>query len=289
MTNIDYYSLEAPSKTLSGLLQNVDDLNEEITTLKPKHPTLWPVIQEKLRVDWTYDSNAIEGSTLTRGETLFFLQEGLTIEGKPFKDFLDAHNHAEAIDFLFQVICRERSITTGLIKEINGLLLSGVHYTRAIDGDGNPVRKPATPGEFKKHPNHVLQRNGTIHYYVDPIYVRDEIDRLCEWIEENIHKMHPVICAAVAHYNLVRIHPFDDGNGRGARLLMNLVLMEKHFPPAIIRVDSRRTYLKVLGQADDGDLAPFIEFVAIAVVETMETIVAELRKAEARSHGGEEQ
>ncbi len=289
MTNTDYYGLEAPGKTLSGLLQDVDDLNKEIITLKPKHPTLWPVIQEKLRVDWTYDSNAIEGSTLTRGETLFFLQEGLTVEGKPFKDFLDARNHAEAIDFLFQVICRERSITAGLIKEINALLLSGIHYTRAIDGEGNPVRKPATPGEFKKHPNHVLQRNGTIHYYVDPIHVRDEIDRLCEWIKENIHKIHPVICAAVAHYNLVRIHPFDDGNGRGARLLMNLVLMEKHFPPAIIKVDSRRTYLRVLGQADDGDLAPFIEFVAISVVETMETIVSELRKAEARSNGEGEQ
>ena len=287
MTDIDYYSLKAPSKTLLSLLQNVDELNNEITELKPKHPTLWPVIQEKLRVDWTYDSNAIEGSTLTRGETLFFLQEGLTIEGKPFKDFLDAHNHAEAIDFLFQVICRERSITTGLIKEINGLLLSGVHYTLAVDGDGNPVRKPATPGEFKKLPNHVLQRNGTIHYYVDPIHVRDEIDRLCEWIEKNIQKVHPVICAAVAHYNLVRIHPFDDGNGRGSRLLMNLVLMQKHLPPAIIKVDSRRLYLKALSQADDGDLAPFIEFVAISVVETMETIVAELRKAETRSNGGD--
>jgi Fic family protein len=270
------YEQTDQSNKLLALLKDIDSLKEQIDDLRPKRPTLWPVIQEKLRVDWTYDSNAIEGSTLTRGETLFFLQEGLTVEGKPFKDFLDARNHAEAIDFLFQTIRRERQITTGLVKEINALLLAGVRYTRTVDNDGNLVRKPATPGEFKKQPNHVLQRNGTIHNYVDPVHVRDEIDNLCKWINDNIDKVHPVIAAAIAHYNFVRIHPFDDGNGREARLLMNLILMQKQLPPAVIKVENRNRYLKALSQADNGDLEPFIEFVVIAVQETMEMIVSEL-------------
>ena len=273
-----FYAINKSDETLAKLLKRADELKEEILELRPKHPELWSVIQEKLRVDWTYDSNAIEGSTLTRGETLFFLREGLTVEGKPLKDFLDARNHAEAIDFLFEVIQRKRSISPGLLKEINALLLSGVSHTKARDLDGNPIQKPATPGEYKKLPNHVLQLDGTIHHYVEPLQVPEEIEALCEWIAGDGAELHPAIRGAVAHYNFVRIHPFDDGNGRGARILMNLILMQDQFPPAIIRNEKRRAYIQALSKADDGKLGPFVQFVATSVVETMKTVVEELRK-----------
>ena len=90
--------------SLDSLLATCDRLQESIRKLDPIHHELWPTIQNKLRIDWTYHSNAIEGSTLSRGETQFFLEEGLTVEGKPFKDFVDAKNHAEAIDFLFDIV-----------------------------------------------------------------------------------------------------------------------------------------------------------------------------------------
>lgn len=91
-----YYIAEPPP--LLQLLNEIDALQAKINAQKPLHAALWATIQEKLRIEWTYDSNALEGSTLTKGETYFFLREGLTVEGKPLKDFLDARNHAEAIE-----------------------------------------------------------------------------------------------------------------------------------------------------------------------------------------------
>ncbi len=110
-----YYDFKEEPSEIKRLLVSIDDLKAQIDHEKSLHKERWIAIQEKLRVDWTYDSNAIEGSSLTRGETLFFLKEGLTVEGKPFKDFLDARNHAEAIDWLYDVIKNNRSISQGLV------------------------------------------------------------------------------------------------------------------------------------------------------------------------------
>lgn len=266
-----YQIKESPS--LKQLLEEIDSLQAKINSLKPFQGAIWATIQEKLRIEWTYDSNALEGSTLTKGETYFFLREGLTVEGKPFKDFLDARNHAEAIDYLYQILKDERPLTPGLMKEINHLLLSGITHTEAIDEMGQKVKKPATPGEYKKLPNHVLQADGTIHHYVEPVHVPAEMEALFQWIQEFLHHKHAVIVAAVAHYNLVRIHPFDDGNGRGARLLMNLILIKEHYAPAIIRTEQRRAYLESLSLADKGNLEPFTELVARSLLNTQQIIL----------------
>ncbi len=271
-----YQTLEIAS--FQELLRQVDELQVQIDIQKPLSTDVWETIQQKLKIDWTYDSNAIEGSSLTRGETLFFLQEGLTVEGKPFKDFLDARNHAEAIDFLYGIITDERPVSAGLMKEINALLLSGVSSTPAMNQMGQKVQKKATPGEYKKQPNHVLQADGTIHHYVEPEQVPGEIEKLCLWINEGLDKLPPLIVATVAHYNLVRIHPFDDGNGRGARILMNLILIKKGYPPAIIKNTIRRAYLAALNQADQGDITPFVELVCKSLIETQEEILENLNK-----------
>jgi Fic family protein len=171
---------------------------------------------------------------------MFLFQYGISAEGKPFKDYLGAKNHAEAIDFLYDIVKNERDISTGVLKEINALLLSGVKYTKAIDSEGKPAEKPANPGEYKKLPNHVLQPDGTIHYCVEPLHVASEMDMLFSCINENLHELHPVIFSAVSHLNMVRIHPFDGGNGRGARILMNIILIRKGFPPAIVRNEQPR-------------------------------------------------
>lgn len=93
-----------------------------------------------------------------------------------------------------------------------------IKSTPAIDINGHKVEKPANPGRYKTVPNHVLQIDGSIHFYTDPIHVPDEMEALCQWVEKQIHRQHPVVVAAIAHYNMVRIHSFDDGNGIGARL-----------------------------------------------------------------------
>jgi Fic family protein len=270
-----FYSIKN-SERLGPLLQEIDLLRKNIDEKKPLDLELWSAIQAKLRIEWTYDTNALEGSTLTYGETLFFLNEGLTVEGKPFKDFLDARNHAEAIEYLYDVIKDKRPVSQGLIKEFNRLLLSGITHTAALDEFGQKLKKPATPGQYKRLPNHVLQPDGTIHRYTDPVQVVDEMEYLCNWLETHLEIEHPVVCAAVSHYNMVRIHPFDDGNGRGARLLMNLLLLQKGYPPAIVRVTKRRGYLDTLSQADHGELSPFVQFIGESLLETQKLIWSEI-------------
>jgi Fic family protein len=260
-----YYTVKK-TEELELLTQEINNLQVRIDKKKSLRPERWETVMEKLKMEWTYDSNAIEGSTLTLGDTIFFLREGLTVEGKPLKDFLDARNHIDAIDFLYDVISDERPITEGLIKEINALLLKGIEYTK----------KKATPGHYKKTLSTVIQLDGTIHEYTDPLHVTTEMEKLVSWINENIDKEHGLITGAVAHYNLVRIHPFDDGNGRGARLLMNLIFIKKRLPPAVIRNKRRRLYLDTLAKADKGDLEPFVRFVGESLVSTQKVIIEAL-------------
>ncbi len=166
-----------------------------------------------------------------------------------------------------------REITEGLIKELNALILSDVTYTDARDSMGKAIRKRARPGEYKIQPNHVLLPDGDIHYYVEPIQVQPQMQQLIEWIKEKDTKLHPIVVATITHYNLVRIHAFDDGNGRGARILMNLILMKHHFFPAVIRTEKKRAYLNAIHQADKGDLLPFIKFIIAELIETQESVI----------------
>jgi len=242
MNNSSY--LFQTTEALTGTLVKIDSAIEKIKQLQNNKPNIWGAIQQKLRAEWTFDSNAIEGSTLTLGETIFFLQEGLTVEGKPLKDFLDARNHAEAIDMLFDVVAQKREISESLIKEINALLLVGVKSTPAIDGE--------------------------------PLQVPLEMQQLCEWVNQQSSQSHALIVAGIAHYNMVRIHPFDDGNGRGARILMNLVLLTQGYTPVIVRNAKRRDYLQALAKADSGELIPFLQFIADSMLETQRMIIGEL-------------
>ncbi|MBW1649689.1 MAG: Fic family protein [Deltaproteobacteria bacterium] len=272
----NYYDLKKISAGIKKLLETADSLKIQIDNKKSLQKERMAALQEKLRIDWTYNSNAIEGSSLTMGETLFFLKEGLTVEGKPFKDFIDAKNHSEAINLLYDVITDKRLVTQSLIKEINALLLFGVKRTSAMDEHGKRIQKPASPGKYKTLPNHVLQMDGTIHFYTDPIYVADEMEILCRFINDNIDKIHPIILSSAAHYNMVRIHPFDDGNGRGARILTNLILMKQKYPMAIIKTENRRQYLTALNKADKGDIYPFLNLTANSLINTANIIIEEL-------------
>ena len=187
---------------IQSLLNLSDSLNNRLHEAKEKNKALWPTILQKLKIEWTYNSNSIEGSTLSKGDTHFFLTEGLTIEGKPFQDFMDAKNHAEAIDFLYEVVANQRDISEGLIKEINALILSDINYTIAKTSQGDLVKKKATPGQYKAQPNHVLLADGSIHKYVDPVQVQPQMEELINWILENIDQIHPIITASIFHYNL---------------------------------------------------------------------------------------
>ncbi len=262
---------------LKNSLAEIDNLKVIIRERRAKtNGNLLKAIQDKLRFSWTYNSNAIEGSKLTLGDTIFFLQEGLTVGGKPFKDFLDAKNHSEAIDYLYDVVTKKMPIDPPFLKQMNAILLKGVDFIPGVDAQGKRVQKQLTPGRYKTEPNYVLQPDGTIHNYVEPEEVAYQIDELCDWLRESEGNEHAVIRSGIAHYNKVRIHPFQDGNGRGARLLKNLVLLRGEYYPAIIEVERRLEYLKALKEADKGNLVPFIQFTADAVFRTQRIVLDEV-------------
>ncbi len=258
---------------LTTKFEQADAMRQRIDAQKDQDPSLWETIVNRLRTDWTYHSNGIEGSTLTRGQTHFFLSEGLTAQGKPFKDFLDAQNHAQAIDMLFDVVANKLPISESFMKEVNALILRGIEFTPAKNARGQLVHKKATPGQYKQLPNHVEQPDGQVHFYVEPVHVHDEMQTLMAWIEAAMTTMHPIHVAAVAHYNMVRIHPFDDGNGRGARILMNLILMHQGYFPAVVLLETKPDYLEALTQADKGHLMPFISFVADTLIATKKSVL----------------
>lgn len=254
---------------MKELLRQVDQAKAEWEALRSSEDSLLSAErQQKLRALWTYHSNALEGNTLTLGETIFFLKEGLTAEGRPLQDYVEAKNHAEAIDYLHDVVRGDRPISEGLIKELNALLLKGIEWTQAKSPQGKKVKKALHPGQYKTEPNHVLTLEGTIHSYVEPIHVASEMEALLKEYEQNQNR-HPVLRAADLHYGLVRIHPFDDCNGRVARLLMNLVLIRATYPPAVIAVENRRVYLAALAQADQGNRRAFHELIGQAVLTTL--------------------
>jgi Fic family protein len=266
---------------MRNIILNINELRNSIDNYRPISPNLQAALQERLKIEWTYNSNAIEGSTLTIGETAFFLREGLTSEGRPLKDYLDAKNHAEAIDGLHDIIKKKRIITEGLIKELHGVLLKGVEFTEAMGARGQMIQKEVSPGRYKRRPNHVLTLSGRIHHYVDPLHVTDEMEKLLIWYNRS-KALYVVERAATFHYRFVRIHPFDDGNGRLARILMNLILMMDGFSPCIIRQRRRRQYLESLEIADSkGNETPFIMFVAEEMHHTQQTILSVLKGEDA--------
>lgn len=256
---------------LQKLWNEIQEINNSLNSLRPIDQNLNNTLQERLRIEWTYNSNAIEGNTLTFGETSFFLREGLTSEGKPLKDFLEAKNHAEAIDVLEDFIHNKTPLTEFFIKSLHGVLLRGMGSTIAKGAHKEYIQKPLHIGEYKKQPNHVLMANGEMHYYCEPLQVPGEMEKLMKWLSsEEVQKLPAIEKAVLLHYKFVTIHPFDDGNGRISRLLMNLVLMKDGFPPCIIKNKNRRGYIACLEKVRiEKDETPFLIFIAQELKESM--------------------
>lgn len=229
-------------------------LKDQLDKYRPLPPEIVEVLDKKFKIDWTYHSNAIEGNTLSLQETTFFLQEGLTSKGKTLKEYLETENHAEAIEFLRGVVRDNRIITESLIKELHALLLKSIDYIWIGPRD-NRVKKRIYPGTYKTQPNHVITIDGSIHYYTDPVHVPEEMEKLTSFMNQNKEGYHPVELAAIVHHRLVAIHPFDDGNGRVARLLMNLILMRAGYPPIVIKNETREDYYVSLFKADHQEFA----------------------------------
>lgn len=241
----------------------INDLKTKIDEMRPLPPEVEGRIMQKLRLDWNYNSNAIEGNLLSYGETVAFLMEGITAKGKPLKDHLDIRGHNDAINFLIDIVKDDRPISESDIRALHETILVEPYNVPAQTADGLATIKKINLGEYKSSSNHVRTATGELHYYATPEETPVKMRELMEWYEVagNDKNIHPVVLAALFHYKFVAIHPFDDGNGRMSRILMNLSLMQNGYPPVVIKTNDRSNYYSLLSRADNGDGWPFIEYI----------------------------
>ena len=258
-----------------NLLQRVDTAKARLDSLRPLDREREDRVMQKFRLWWTYHSNAIEGNTLTQGETEMFLMEGLTAKGKPLKDHLDLRGHSNAINYLLGFIHDQEVLTEAAIRKLHEILLIEPYQVQAITPDGLPTMKTVALGQYKTQPNYPRTPTGEIHYYASPEETPAKMDDLMRWYRDEMAKgvMHRVEIAARFHHQFTTIHPFDDGNGRMSRLLMNLMLMQGGYPPAVIRIGERDQYLSALRRADREEYDDFLSFIAEHVVSSLELFI----------------
>ncbi len=245
-------------------LEAITRLKEELDRLRPLPSTVLARVEQKLRLEANYNSNAIEGNSLTLGETRSLILHGLTAHGKPLRDHLDIKGHDSAVQAIEDAVNEDHELNEVFIRNLHVVLLKEPYKTQAETPDGIPTERTISPGEYKTETNNVQTSTGEVFYFTPPEQVKQAMGDLIDWYRARERERdHPIIIAATFHYRFVRIHPFDDGNGRMARLLMNMILIKHGFTVAMIRRESRDDYLGLLEQADKTeDLTEFINYVA---------------------------
>lgn len=238
-------------------------IKDKIDKKRPIARDKMSILSQKFREEWTYHSNALEGNTLSLGETAFFLREGLTIKGKTIREHQEVANHAEAILYLSEAL-EDKEISERLIKDLHAIIFSGVK-----DEKGRLIKG----GIYKQEDNFAITLSGSIKKYTPAIEVQHKMEELITWYQCSKESLHPVELAAIFHHKLVSIHPFQDGNGRVCRLCMNLILLKFGYPPAVIRREGREDYLLSLESADNGNLTALIDLVAKELKKSLLTMM----------------
>ena len=216
----------------------------------------------KLKLEWNYNSNHIEGNTLTYHETELLLVFGRTAVGHPMRDYEEMKAHDVAIDHVRRLAAEERELSEAEIRQLNGIVLKEPFWAPAETPDGRSTRKRIVPGVYKREPNHVRTSTGRLHRFAEP---SDTPSQMAAWTRDFHRDMTRCACPlpwflAESHRSFLAIHPFDDGNGRTARLLVNFALLRRRLPPIVIKTDHRDRYIAGLQSADLGQILPLATF-----------------------------
>lgn len=251
-------------------------LKTELDNLRPIGKEQEAIIMQKFRLDWNYHSNNLEGNSLTFGETKALIMFGITAQGKPLKDHFEITGHNEAINWVIDIVNGDHPLTENFIRELHTLLLKEPYEVDAITPDGQPTKRKIAVGQYKTAPNHVLTKTGEVFRFATPEETPALMHDLVNWYREKnkAADVNPILLAAEFHYRFIRIHPFDDGNGRAARILMNFILMQFGYPPVIIKTEDKANYFSTLQQADSGILLPFFDYIAKNLVRSLELMIA---------------
>lgn len=249
------------SVELQGKLSQCDKLQQQLWAYRPMSDETLKSLRKYYRVGLTYTSNALEGNSLTESETKVIIEDGLTIEGKPLRDVYEAVGHAQAYDYLYD-LSHQAPLSEEIICHLHQLFYQQI--------------EPLKAGKYRQVPVFI---SGS-QYAVAPVAeIGKRMAQLLQWYNNNEGKLHPVVLAAELHKRFVFIHPFVDGNGRMARLLMNLSLMRNDYNIAIIPAITRSEYISSLEKAHT-DEQVFVDFITDRVIMTQMDILRLFRESQ---------
>lgn len=236
----------------------------KLNKLRPLPKSAVQKLREKFQIEMTYNSNAIEGNSLTLKETFLVINEGLTIKGKPLKDHLEAKDHQAALEYLYDLADKDKNHT------LSEMLIRNLHQIIIQETDKEWA------GRYR-NANVII--GGAKHTPPNALQVPQKMRELIIWLNSQKNKTNIVELSALLHHKLAYIHPFFDGNGRTSRLAMNLLLMQSGYPLVIILKNDRKKYYDVLAKADSGKYEPLIKFIAQAVERSLDIYLKTLAPA----------
>jgi len=216
---------------MENFWKDIDDKKKKLDQNRPLAKNAVKSLRDKLALEWTHHSNAIEGNTLTLSETKVVL-EGITIGGKSIKEHLEVIHHKKAIDYLESIISKKVELSEPEIKKIHSLILKNIN--------------PEHAGVYRTERVFIT---GARHIPPAPKKLEVKMKQLMKFYQEDWMNLHPVERSALLHIEFVKIHPFIDGNGRTSRLLQNFELMKYGFPPIIIKKEQKLEYYEALDKA----------------------------------------
>lgn len=237
--------------TFDNKIKQAELLQQEIAQLRPFNKNILEQLKEYYRIGLTYTSNALEGNSLTETETKIVLEDGITIGGKPLKEHLEVIGHSDAFDCMYELV-HHKTITLQNILHLHKLFYYRIDTERA--------------GVMRKDPIFVT---GTDFEFPAPSKIPELMHAFIHELSTLQKHYHPIEYAARAHVQLVTIHPFVDGNGRTARLLMNTLLMQHGYTVVVIPPIVRREYIAAIKAGNSGNYEPFINFLSCMVYEAL--------------------
>lgn len=232
------------------MFEKVDEKKKLLVSKRPFSKIATDNLKKYYDVELTYNSNAIEGNTLTITETKVVLEDGITIgKGKTLKEHLEVINHKEAIDYVEEIVTKNIDISETVIKNLHYIILKSINNENA--------------GKYR---NVNVLISGSKHRPPEHFLVEEQMRELICWYNGNKEKLHPIELAAIFHHKFTYIHPFIDGNGRSARLLTNLILMRSGYPICVIKIEDRDEYMSALEKASvNNEYTDFIKIIENAV------------------------
>jgi Fic family protein len=251
---------------MNDKLKQLTEKKQRLDKYRPLPPELVKNLEDWFRIELTYTSNAIEGNTLTRQETALVVEKGITVEGKSLKEHLEAINHAHALEFIKTLVKKKREeLKEADILDIHRVILAKIDDTNA--------------GRYRTVPVRIA---GSMVVMPNAMKVPDLMKGFIKWLVSP-NTEHAIKLSADAHYKLVSIHPFVDGNGRTARLLMNLLLMQEGYPPALIRKEDRKRYITSIERGQlRGSLQDYHEIILEAVERSLDIYLEALEPKETK-------